>query len=405
MTNLDQAAFRGLTWDHPRGTNALRAAAKEWQSANGAPLIAWDAQPLEGFESAPIDELAARYDLLVMDHPHLGDAIAANALQPLDDVMPAELLRDVAEHTVGPSADSYVAEGRTWALPLDAATQVAAVRDDLVADIPATWAAVVELSRSAPVAQSLAGPHAFLTLCSLAAAFGGTPASLPPTPNSAALESDEAPLFDRETTLLALETMRELATNLPSKSEALNPIGLLERMRATDDIGFIPLIFGYVNYSTADQNSRSIEFRDAPSARTGGEPGSVIGGTGVAVSTRTNVTPELVSHLGQLLSAGTQESFIPAHDGQPSRDSAWESDSVNESTREFYRSTRRTIESSWVRPRFPGYTAFQSKASDLVRTAVLAREWKPARVIDRIEIAYRQALRDAASLVKEGVRQ
>ncbi|MCJ7872787.1 enoyl-CoA hydratase-related protein [Phaeobacter sp. J2-8] len=38
--------YLGLTWDHPRGFNALAAAEK-----NGGP-VHWDVQPLEGFETA-----------------------------------------------------------------------------------------------------------------------------------------------------------------------------------------------------------------------------------------------------------------------------------------------------------------------------------------------------------------
>jgi multiple sugar transport system substrate-binding protein len=64
-------AFRGLTWDHPGGHAPLAAAAELWA---GEIEITWDAQPLEGFESTPIPELARSYDLIVLDHPHLGEA-------------------------------------------------------------------------------------------------------------------------------------------------------------------------------------------------------------------------------------------------------------------------------------------------------------------------------------------
>jgi len=50
---MSAAQYCGLTWDHPRGYNALAAAAE----ASGG-LLHWDKQPLEGFESHPIGELA-----------------------------------------------------------------------------------------------------------------------------------------------------------------------------------------------------------------------------------------------------------------------------------------------------------------------------------------------------------
>ena len=403
-SEIATTALSGLTWDHPRGVHALRAAAAQ-SAALGVPVpLTWDAQPLEGFESAPIGEIASRYDLLVIDHPHLGDAIAQGALQPLDAVLPAELLDDLAAHSVGPSFASYSAEGHLWALPLDAATQVAAVREDLLDCAPATWDEVRELSQRAPVALSLAGPHAFLSLCSVAVALGAEPRSLPPAPD---IEHDSAPLFDRATAVTALSILHELAARAPVGTAALNPIGLLERMRWNDDIAYIPLVYGYVNYSMIGSTGTAVRFIDAPAAARGGRPGSTIGGTGIAVSARTRVTPDLVAHLHWLLSKVAQEGFIPEHDGQPSRISAWESAAVNDASADFYRGTRRTLDASWVRPRFPGYTAFQSKASAIVREGLGMDSsgsvgFDPRATLARLEAAYSTARTRAAHLSQTG---
>ena len=79
--------FRGLTWDHPRGFNALDRAGRQ------SGLIEWDKQPLEGFESAPIADLCARYDLVVMDHPHMGEALSNACLKPLEALFDIAMLR------------------------------------------------------------------------------------------------------------------------------------------------------------------------------------------------------------------------------------------------------------------------------------------------------------------------
>src|SRR3546814_15973390 len=71
---------RGLTWDHPRGYNALAAAAATSADCE----LDWDKQPLEGFEAHPIADLCARYDLVVLDHPQVGEAVAAGCLQPVE---------------------------------------------------------------------------------------------------------------------------------------------------------------------------------------------------------------------------------------------------------------------------------------------------------------------------------
>ena len=173
-------------------------------------------------------------------------------------------------------------------------------------------------------------------------------------------------------------------------------------MRSSDDIAYVPLVYGYVNYSAVDSPGARVRFIDAPAAVRGGRPGSTIGGTGIALSSRTQVTPALVAHLSWLLSEAAQEGFIPEHDGQPSRVSAWDADAVNAASTDFYRGTRRTLDASWVRPRFAGYTAFQSEASALIRDGLGDAGFDPAVTLARLETAYRAALASAAHLTKTG---
>jgi len=100
--------------------------------------VYWEARTLQDFGSFSVTDLSHRYDLLVIDHPHLGDATRAGALIALDAILPADQLRVVEEQAVGPSYDSYVMDGHVWALPIDAAAQVSVYRPDLLftADLP-----------------------------------------------------------------------------------------------------------------------------------------------------------------------------------------------------------------------------------------------------------------------------
>lgn len=353
--------YVGLTWDHPRGRHALEASAGD---IGGGDTLRWEVQPLEGFESAPIDELARRYDLLVLDHPHLGDARASDGIRPLDELFDEERLRLWSDAAVGPSIASYTLDGRLWALPLDAATQVSARRRDLVADAPRTWEEALSLVPTGYVATSLAGPHAFLSLCSIAVSLGDDPGRGPS-------------FFDRHIALRALALLGRLSANAPEGTATLNPIGLLDRMRDRGDIGYVPLVYGYVNYSSA-----AIAF-DHPPAQDG-RIGSTIGGTGVAITRRSEPSAALLAHLQRLLDDDTQRGFIPAHDGQPSLRSAWADADVDASAHGFYSRTRSTIEAAWVRPRFAGYIPLQSAASALVRDAIAGRI-APDAALDGIE--------------------
>lgn len=366
MSNV--TLYSGLTWDHPRGANALRAGAL---LAAGAGLdIRWDAHSLEGFESTPLEDTAAHYDLVVLDHPHIGDAVAANCLVPMEQVVGEEVLADIARRAVGPSLESYQLAGRTWALPLDAATQVSARRADLLPDEPVTWADIVKISTVAPVALSLAGPHAYLTFASVCQSYGAPLA-----------DGRADQIVDIDVAEQALSLLAGLASRAPSGSQELNPIGLLGRMTTTDDIALIPLVYGYVGYACGG-SFRPITYGASPTG-TDRQIGSTIGGTGIAVTRRAVITDALRDHLIWLLDDATQTQFITAHDGQPSVIAAWESESVNHEVNGFYHRTRATIQSAWTRPRFAGFPRIQTHLASVVRDA-LRNSTPAAEVVGRL---------------------
>lgn len=363
----------GLTWDHPRGYRALEAA----MAAEPSPSIHWSRQPLEGFESHPIADLAARYDILVLDHPHIGEAIAEDCLQPLESVFSAGEIAAWGVSTIGPALRSYRWDGRHFALPLDVATQVAARDPDLLPGSPPdTWDEVQELSERAPVALSLAGPHAVLTFLSLCVSLGHEPGG--------------DMLVEQATGEEALEQMKRIARRAPSGSEQLNPIRLLEAVAARAGIAFVPLVYGYVAYAVSTPDRKRVAFSEAPLIRAGGRRGSVLGGTGIALTRRARPTPALLDHLRLLMSQDAQTGFIPKHDGQPSLRAAWTSDAVNAAWGGFYSATLETTEHAWVRPRFDGYIAFQNQGSAAIRDG-LSGQTSIATTLNRLRTLWTTA--------------
>jgi len=355
-------AYKALTWDHPRGYNALAAAAAALDPERDGLSIEWEKQPLEGFESHPIADLCARYDLVVLDHPHVGEAVGGDCLVPLEEVFGSDAIAALAEASIGPSMTSYRYAGHHWALPLDAATQVMARRADILADAPVTWDDVRALSKdTGKVALSLAGPHAALSFLSIASALGEPPAT-----------KDPEQLVSSDIGAAVYDLMAELASRSPESVAGKNPIGILAHMAAHDDVALCPLIYGYVNYA-APATGQPIDFSDAPRETVTGRPGSTLGGTGIGISRRCKVTPELKRHLLWLMSEEAQAGFIPDHDGQPSRRSAWHDRRVNARWGDFYSNTAATLEAAYVRPRHHGYIAFQTKASSLLREAFAER--------------------------------
>ncbi|HET7412059.1 MAG TPA: carbohydrate ABC transporter substrate-binding protein, partial [Pararhizobium sp.] len=349
MTN---GRFSGLTWDHPRGYRALEAA-----SESGP--VAWVRQPLEGFESHPIADLAARHDLLVLDHPHIGEAIAEACLQPIEDWFTPADIAGWASGTIGRTLESYRWDRRHYALPLDVAMQVAARDPDRMPEAPDSWDDVMRLSETCPVALSLAGPHALLTFFSLCLSLGEEPGGEDLISDAAGLE--------------ALRRIMRLAERAPKGTEGLNPIALLEAIAARVGIALVPLVFGYVNYAVPARSRAAVAFSDAPRETPSGRRGSVLGGTGIGITRRAKPDGDLLAHLRWLMSDEAQLRFIPDHDGQPSARSAWLSPEVNAAWGGFYAATAETAEQAWVRPRFDGYIAFQTAASDVLRVALEAK--------------------------------
>ena len=355
--------LRGLTWDHPRGYLVLDALAAAADPGDPAGPVRWDRQPLEDFESRPLRTLAEDYDLLVIDHPGLGEAVRDGSLQPLGRFFSAAELARWRGLTVGASFDSYRLGGQQWALPLDAAAQVSVCHPETMGERPASWADAVNAARAQPTALCLGGPHALLMFAAICVASGRPLATAP------------GEFVPADTGGAALDIMADLLAHADRELSQRNPIGVLDAMTAPGGPSYCPLVFGYVTYHRPDRprpdrGPRRLAAFDAPGGP--GGIGSVLGGTGIAV-TRSAAQPAAVAGLLRgLLSEPVQVGLYARLGGQSSLRLAWQDGDVDQRNGGFYRATRRTIDSAWVRPRFAGYPAFQAAASAVLRDGLLA---------------------------------
>jgi multiple sugar transport system substrate-binding protein len=354
-----RGTLTGITWDHPRGRAPLEAASLLYRDAD----VRWSARSLLEFAETPVSELAARYDLLVIDHPHLGTAARAGALVALDDLLELEALDALAERSVGPSHRSYELDGRQWALAIDAAAQVAAFRPDLIAQPPAQWAELRRLSRSGRVVWPLQPVDAYCSWATLLAHTGT------PLPEQAEAIDD----VDLAAWGEVLAHMRETAGALPRRCLELNAIGALEALASGDELAFCPLVFGYVSYSRAGFRPRRLRFTDFP-AMVGTRPaGSILGGAGLAVSARSRA-PERAARYALWVAGGhCQRGAYFEAGGQPAHADAWDDPAVDEAAGHFFSGTRATVEAAWLRPRRDGFVGFQHDAGVLIH-AFLAGE-------------------------------
>lgn len=350
--------LRGLTWDHPRGYVVLDALA-----ADGG--IRWDRQPLEGFESRPVRTLADDYDLVVIDHPGLGEAVRDGALRPLEEVLSAAELAACAAASAGRCYDSYRLGGRQWALPIDAAAQVSVCRPGDLDDRPSSWPDACRAARRHRTAVCLGGPHALLMFSAICVALGAPPAC----------SAGDEVFADPEAGAEAVGIMADLLAHAEVALAARNPIGVLDAMAADGGPAYCPLVYGYVTYQrptpgTRQHGARALAAFDAPAGP--GGTGSVLGGTGVAV---TRSCADLAAARQQLLRLVSEEVQVGRYaelGGQSADRRAWQDPAADAAAGGFYSATRRTIAAAWVRPRFAGYLAFQAAASAALRDGLFA---------------------------------
>lgn len=75
--------LKGMTWSHPRGYDPMVAGAAQWLADKGVE-IEWEKRSLQDFETFPVEELARNFDMIVIDHPHVGQITKEGCLLPLD---------------------------------------------------------------------------------------------------------------------------------------------------------------------------------------------------------------------------------------------------------------------------------------------------------------------------------
>jgi multiple sugar transport system substrate-binding protein len=372
--------LRGMTWDHRRAIDPLLATHEIFARAHPGIEIEWTSRPLHGFEFTPVAELARAYDLIILDHPFCGDIAASQCLLPVDRVLSPE---DRASF-VGPSLETYVYAGRTWAVPVDAACQVAVSRPDLMARLgvatPENWAALLELGRRATsrgmkLAIGLGGVHSLMTFFTLCANLGRPCATSP-----------DAPFVEPDVARDALEQMRALLSLCPGEVLDWNSIELHEFMAEREDLVFCPAVYCYATYAESDWR-RPLRFHDFPGPR--GSRGSTIGGTGLGVSAHC-AHPEAALAYARFAAAAATQSAFALHHGQPARIEAWTDSDIDVRFGGGYGATRRTMEQCWIRPRFAGYLGFQAKAGPLIERH-LRGELVEHDLLDRLQRLFEAA--------------
>lgn len=352
--------LKGITWEHARGYDSVAASARAYRAVVPDVEVQWEQRTLQAFADQPLESLVDEYDLLIIDHPHIPLAAERGLFARLDGVGHDDTLAVLAAQSVGRSHETYAHAGGQWGLATDAAAQVAAYRPDLIAEPPRDWPGVLALAEQGRVLWPYKPVDAFSSLVTVAAGNGEEPM------RSAGV------FLSAEALAEAMDTLRRLAAFVPQENSTWNPIQAADALSGGDRFAYVPLMFGYTNYSRTGFRANRVKYIDIPASRRGVH-GSLLGGAGIAVSATARHREQAIAYAFWLDSAEVQEGVYYDAGGQPGNAEAWESDRTNADSLDFFRGTRATLEGAYVRPRFVDYIPLQNALSESVTQALLGR--------------------------------
>ena len=367
-----------MTWDHPRGLDSLRASNDLLKEQLGI-SITWDARSLLAFGDQHISEFYEGYDLLVIDHPHVPDAVHVKAIIDFDQLISPSDKALLAKTSVGQSHNSYQYQGKQWSLAIDTAAQVSAYRPDLADGSPVFWEDVFRLAREKRLLWAHKPVDAFSTFATLMAQKG--------SPLCAG-----GRYVDEECALEVLTFMVELAALVPDFCAKSNPIDIAEILAGSDDYAHGICMYGYSNYGHQGFRKHRLVYDDLPSFD-GLATGSQLGGAGISVSSATSDRDSAAKAAVLLSLPHIQSTTYGLGGGQPGNLVAWKNGDLNDATLNFFRNTLRTLENAWVRPRILGWPDVQFESSQIIHRALTTRTVN-ASVISEIASLYEKNVRE-----------
>ena len=373
----------GIAWDHSRALPPLVATAQRYEERQRGIRIHWQKRTLDEFGHMPIDVLAQKFDLIVIDHPWSGFCFEKNLVFDLVKVAPPETLAELKQNSIGRTFDSYVYQNRLLALPIDAATPAPSWRPDLLERAgvppPQTWAEAVALSRRKLAVIPGFNADLFLHFVMLVRALGAEPCA------------DHEKIAPREIMQRAAELLRELTEPMPREIFELNPILVAERMTTTDDFAWNAFAYTYNNYARANFAAKRLRFGNLIALEAGGPRlRSVLGGTGIAISANCKHVFAALDYALFVASGNVQKGIYVHAGGQPSHRAAWDDKLADQLCGGFFSGTRATQAEAIVRPRYSGYVALQTDGGKALQEYLRDGRSLPL-VLDKLDALYRES--------------
>ena len=377
-------SLRGITWNHSRAFPPLVATAQRFEEQNQNVQIRWERRSLHEFGHADLSSLSQSFDLLVIDHPMLGDVEQAGTLLDLHPMLPSDALNELTKDATGPSLASYWFHDRLYALPIDAAAPAASCRPDILnaahLQEPETWAEVIEIARLGYVQMPGFPVDLFMNFMGLCLSYG----------SSVAADRDQ--LLDRSIALQCLDQLRELASLMPDSIYEYNPISLYETMAGCNTVAYCPFAYTYSNYSRRGFAPNRLRFSAPVKFGANHAMRTVLGGTGIGISSKCDIPDVALSYCLFVAGAECQTTLYGLAGGQPASLTAWNDPTLNLVSNNFFERTLSSIQTAYVRPRYSGYIRLQEQGG-LPIIKYLRRNISATDALDTVDALYRASLK------------
>lgn len=370
--------LRGITWNHSRGFTSIVSVSQRFHELNQSVDIEWDKRSLQAFADAPINELAERYDLLIIDHPWAGFAARTNVIQSLDQYLPESFMKDLATNSVGKSHESYSYDGYQWALAIDAATPVAASRPDLLKSLPETWEDLLEIAKQGCVVIPGIPQDTLMSFYMVCCSLG----------EEVCVEN--AYVVSPETGVQALEILRSLGQYIDTECYDMNPINVYESMIGGDKYAYSPFAYGYSNYSRRGYARKTLKFHDLVKINNQ-KLITTLGGTGLAISSQCKEIDAAKKFVEFAASPEIQSTIFFDNGGQPGHRKAWLDPTVNFNSKNFFKDTLPVLDRAFLRPRYHGHMFFQDNAGAPIREYMM-KGGDPRKTLNKLNMLYRDSL-------------
>jgi len=372
--------LNGMTWDHSRAYPPLVAVSQRFEELHPGVKVNWVKRSLADFENYPVEELAAKYDLIILDHPWTGFVTDSGVIHFTEELYPPEMLDYLSKGSIGASYESYEMDGRHIALPVDGATPIASYRADLLDKVPATWEDVLDLAKKGKVLFAGSRLYTFLDFLMMCATIVEKKSDLYQPELLAPMD------VQRE----ALASYRELIALCPSRTYSMDPIAVYEEMsRDGTNAVYCPFAYGYVNYFRRGYSSHVLTPAEVVTYR-GKMLSTILGGTGLAVSRKCKSLDAAVAFSQYALSETVQTTIYPDAGGQPGIKAAWVDPEVNRAANNFYSGTMKTIGNSTIRPRYNGYYRLQDNAGAVLYNYLTTGQGLD-KTLDELNALYRDS--------------